>query len=440
MSDHYPSQLCVTPVSRLQGEVCVPGDKSISHRAIMLASIAQGDSEIKDFLWGSDTLATMDAFRHMGVTIRDNQQDQTVFVAGVGLRGLNPSPVALDMGNSGTAMRLLTGLLAGQHFSSELVGDASLSARPMQRVVTPLAQMQAAIKLSTHGTAPIRIDAVASLQAIDYHLPIVSAQVKSAVLLAGMYAQGETYVTVPGISRDHTERMLSSFGYPVTVVGNRISLVGGHQLQGSSVRVPADISSAAFFMVAASIVPNSLVTLVNVGINPSRLGVITLLRLMGADITLSHKRFFGAEPVADIVVKSARLHGIDIPQQQVPLAIDELPVLMIAAACAEGITRLSGAAELRVKESDRIDAMHKGLMALGIDCEATKDGMVVKGGRFQGGSVDSLGDHRIAMAFAVAACVAENPIDILHCENIQTSFPNFIDLARKLGFVIREKN
>lgn len=427
------SSIRASSTPKLQGEVRVPADKSLSHRAIMLASIAQGQSHIENFLFAEDNLATLNAFKAMGIAIDIDHPKKSVKIIGNGLHGLSESSSPLDMGNSGTAMRLLMGLLAGQRFSSCLVGDDSLSQRPMRRVADPLATMGAKIGLSDAGTAPIYIFPVSQLQGISYALPIASAQVKSALLLATLYAKGETSLRLPAVTRDHTERMLKAFGYPLQMSGNAVNLIAGHELKATHLKIPADISSAAFFMVAASVVPNSRILLRDVGINPTRTGVIHLLRLMGGDITLHNERFWGEEPVADIEIKSANLRGIDIPDDQVPLAIDELPVLMIAAACAKGITRLSGAAELRVKESDRIAAMEKGLRQLGICCEAQVDGIVINGGYFKGGIIDSVGDHRIAMAFAIAACVARSDITIKNCQNIRTSFPNFVELSQQIG-------
>jgi 3-phosphoshikimate 1-carboxyvinyltransferase len=340
------------------------------------------------------------------------------------------------MGNSGTAMRLLLGLLAGQAFDSCLVGDRSLSSRPMARVIEPLETMGAVIDAAEGGRAPLRVRGGRELKAIDYAMPVASAQVKSCLLLAGLYARGETVVREPAPTRDHSERMLRGFGCEVNSLDGVIRIAGGQRLAARDIDVPADVSSAAFFMVAASIAHGSRIRLRHVGINPTRTGVIDILRLMGADIEIDNAVEVGGEPVADITVNHARLRGIDIPRELVPLAIDEFPVLFVAAACADGITRLSGAEELRVKESDRIQVMADGLENLGIDSEVRPDGIVIEGGQLHGGAVDSHGDHRIAMAFSVASLVADGEIAIDDCANVGTSFPGFVDLARESGFRI----
>lgn len=426
--------LC-NPSGPVFGYVRVPGDKSISHRSIMLSSIAEGTTEITGFLHGDDSLNTLKAFQAMGVKIQ--QTDSEIIVQGVGRNGLQKPAGELDMGNSGTAMRLLVGLLSGQDFDSVLIGDESLSGRPMKRVIDPVEMMGAQIESQPGGTAPLKIFArEQGLQSIRYELPVASAQVKSCVLLAGLYADGVTEVIEPAPTRDHTERMLRGFGCEVTTDGNHISLQGGQNLTACNIEVPADISSAAFFMVAASITPDSELTLTHVGINPTRIGVIDILELMGADITLINEREVGGEPVADVVVKSAPLKGIEIPEHLVPLAIDEFPVLFVAAACARGTTVLTGAEELRVKESDRIQVMADGLNELGIHARATDDGIVIQGGQIHAGSVASHGDHRIAMAFAVASLRASGQIEISDCDNVNTSFPGFADLANHAGFNI----
>lgn len=421
----------------LRGKIRVPGDKSISHRSIIFGSIAEGRTTISGFLDGADCLATANAFRAMGVSI-NTQDDGLVVVDGVGLHGLTASKLPLDMGNSGTSMRLMSGLLAGQKFSTNLIGDQSLSVRPMNRVIKPLTRMGADISATAKNTAPLRIKSGATLQAIHYDLPVASAQVKSAVLLAGLYAVGETSVTEPAVTRDHTERMLQGFAYPIEVHGNRISLTGGGVLQAAEIDVPADISSAAFFMVAASIVPGSDVMLEHVGVNPTRTGVIDILRLMGARIDLENEREVGGEPVADIRIRSAQLHGIEIPSELVPLAIDEFPVVFVAAAVATGTTILRDAEELRVKESDRIQVMADGLSTCGIACEVLADGIIIEGGQLSGGKVHSQHDHRIAMAFTVAGLCSGEPIEIEDCANVSTSFPGFVELASRLGFNLEQ--
>lgn len=418
---------------QVNGKIRVPGDKSMSHRSIMLGSLAEGITEVEGFLEGEDALATLQAFRDMGVVI-EGPNNGRVKIHGVGLHGLQKPAGPLYLGNSGTSMRLLAGILAGQPFDSELTGDESLSKRPMNRVVKPLQAMGAKISAQGEkGLPPIKISGGQKLKSMDYTLPMASAQVKSCVLLAGLYAQGTTSVTEPAPTRDHTERMLRGFGYEVITDGAKASLQGGGTLTASHIDVPADISSAAFFMVAASIAPGSDLTLTHVGINPTRIGVINILRQMGADITLSNEAEVGGEPVADIRVKYAPLKGINIPKDQVPLAIDEFPVLFVAAACAQGTTVLTGAEELRVKESDRIQSMADGLIALGINAEATPDGIIIEGGQIGQGQVQSHGDHRIAMAFAVASLRAQGPIRILNCANVATSFPNFAELAQNVG-------
>ncbi len=420
----------------VRGRITVPGDKSISHRSIMLGSLAEGVTEVEGFLEGEDALATLAAFRAMGVAIEGPEAGRVV-IHGVGLHGLRPPTGPLYLGNSGTSMRLLAGLLAGQRFDSELTGDASLSRRPMRRVTRPLAEMGARIDTTPEGTAPLYIHGGQRLTAIDYDLPVASAQVKSAILLAGLYAEGRTCVREPAVTRDHTERMLRAFGYEVSRDDGGICLVGGGRLTATRIRVPADISSAAFFLVAATIAPGSELVIENVGINPTRTGVIDILRLMGADITVERERTFGDEPVADLRVRHAALRGIRIPEDLVPLAIDEFPVLFVAAALAEGETVLTGARELRVKESDRIQVMADGLAALGVAARPTEDGIVIQGGQgFTGGTVDSHGDHRISMAFSVASLRAQEPIRIRDCANVATSFPGFPELARRVGLSV----
>ncbi len=428
------TQFICTPGGRVNGNVRVPGDKSISHRSIILSSIAEGTSHISGFLTGEDSLNTISAFQLMGVPI-EREQDQ-VRVSGVGLHGLSKPDSDLDMGNSGTAMRLLLGLLAGQAFDSRLIGDSSLSSRPMQRVIEPLQAMGATIDSEPGGRAPLAIKGNRGLNAIEYDMPVASAQVKSCLLLAGLYASGETVVREPAPTRDHSERMLRGFGCEVLSDGAKISIRGNQALLARDIEVPTDISSAAFLMVAASIAVDSEITLQHVGVNPTRTGVIDILKLMGANIELSNQCDIGGEPVADITVRSARLSGIDIPAELVPLAIDEFPVLFVAAACADGTTRLSGAEELRVKESDRIQVMADGLMVLGIDAQAQTDGIVIQGGELGGGIIESHGDHRIAMAFSVASLRASREIRINECANVNTSFPGFVELAQQIGIRI----
>lgn len=425
----------VQPGGKLCGELRVPGDKSISHRSIMLGALAEGETRITGYLQGEDNLATLNAFRAMGVHI-DGPDEQRIIIQGVGLQGLRQPEAALYLGNSGTSMRLLAGLLAGQRFDSELHGDASLNKRPMERITKPLKQMGARVFTNNGGLPPLRIQGSQSLQGIRYDLAVASAQVKSCLLLAGLYAKGQTCIHEPVPTRDHTERMLLSFGYPVLHDDRRVCVQGGGRLKATHVEIPADISSAAFFMVGASITPGSEIILQGVGVNPTRMGVINILRHMGADISLQNEAEMGGEPVADICVRSSELQGITIPQDQVPLAIDEFPALFIAAACARGETVLHGARELRVKESDRILIMAEGLHALGIEVYHEEDGIVICGGTIQGGKVASHGDHRIAMAFAMAGLQAKGEICIDDCANVDTSFPGFIGLARQAGLAI----
>ena len=431
------------PGGRLNGRIRVPGDKSISHRSIMLGSLAEGTTEVEGFLEGEDALATLQAFRDMGVVIEGPNQGR-VTIHGVGLHGLQAPPGPIYLGNSGTSMRLLAGILAAQSFDTTLTGDASLSKRPMNRVANPLREMGAVIETAAEGRPPMVIRGGQRLKALDYTLPMASAQVKSCLLLAGLWAEGKTTTTEPAPTRDHTERMLRGFGYPVHVDGPQASVESGHTLTATHIEVPGDISSSAFFLVAASIAEGSDLTLEHVGINPTRTGVIDILRLMGADITLENQREVGGEPVADLHVRAARLKGIEIPEALVPLAIDEFPVLFVAAACAEGRTVLRGAEELRVKESDRIQVMADGLQALGVKCEPTADGIIIDGvghgvPAMGGGEVHGHGDHRIAMAFSVASLRASAPIRIHDCANVATSFPNFLGLCAQVGINVAEE-
>jgi 3-phosphoshikimate 1-carboxyvinyltransferase len=427
----------IEPGGKLLGELRVPGDKSISHRAVMLGSLAHGRTEVNGFLEGEDSLATLNAFRDLGVKI-EGPDEGKVCIHGVGMHGLTDPAAPLSLGNSGTSMRLLSGLFAGCGLTVTLVGDRSLSSRPMKRVIDPLTQMGALITAQPGGQAPLVISAGSLLKGIHYRLPMASAQVKSAVLLAGLYAQGQTCVTEPVPTRDHTERMLRGFGYAVQRKGDTVCLLGGGELQACTIDIPADISSATFFLVGASIAQGSEMVLKHVGINPTRDGVITLLRLMGAHIELLNTQEIGGEPVADIRVSAQGLRGIDIPEELVPLAIDEFPALFIAAACAEGVTRLRGARELRVKESDRIQVMADGLQVLGIQAEPTEEGICITGGQMRGGRVDSQGDHRIAMSFAMAGLRASDPIEISDIANVDTSFPGFLTLASGAGLQIQE--
>ncbi len=425
----------VQPGGTLTGRVRVPGDKSISHRSVMLGSLANGTTRVSGLLEGEDVLSTLAAFRAMGVQAQGPDKGNLV-IHGVGLHGLTAPRQPLDMGNSGTAMRLMAGILAGQAFDSELIGDESLSKRPMKRVSEPLNSMGAAISSADGGRPPLRIKGGQKLHGIDYAMPVASAQVKSSLLLAGLYANGETSVTEPAPTRDHTERMLRGFGYAVETQGARIRVRGGGSLKACTIDVPADISSATFFLVGASIAPGSDLVLEHVGINPTRIGVLNILKLMGANLELLNACEVGGEPVADIRVRAAKLHGIRIPEDQVPLAIDEFPAIFIAAACADGETVLTGAHELRVKESDRIAVMAQGLKQLGIDARETPDGIVIQGGPLRGGTVESHGDHRIAMSFAMGALRSIGTITIKDCKNVATSFPAFPELATRAGLAV----
>lgn len=428
------------PGGHIGGTIKVPGDKSISHRAIMLGALAEGTTRISNFLEGADCLATLKAFAEMGVDIQ-RPESATVVVHGVGMHGLQAPGAMLDVGNSGTSMRLMAGLLCAQAFDSVLTGDESLRRRPMARVIDPLASMGASIT-SEKSTAPLKIRGCQALHGIRYEMPVASAQVKSCLLLAGMYASGVTEVIEPAPGRDHSERMLQAFGYDLQMKAGSVALCGGGALTATDVEVPNDISSAAFFMVAAAIVPGSEVLLSSVGINPTRGGVIRVLKTMGTDIEILNERVLGGEPVADIQVRGSKLSGINIDPELVPLAIDEFPALFIAAACAEGETILSGAEELRVKESDRIQVMADGLQALGIEAGVRPDGIRIVGkgseGQLSGGVIDSHGDHRIAMSFAIAALRASDSVTIRDCTNVDTSFPGFVDLARSAGLRIEQ--
>jgi len=434
------SHYVVQPVVATAGAIRVPGDKSISHRALMLGSLAEGITDVRGFLESEDCLATMKAMRALGVVV-ERPGAQEVRVHGVGLQGLKAAGHALDMGNSGTAMRLMTGLLSGQSFDSELIGDASLMQRPMERAAAPLRLMGAQIATSD-GKPPVKISGSAALKGIHYDLPVASAQVKSAVLLAALYAQGATSVVEPAITRDHTERMLLAFGCKVETDDGKVTVEPPPQLTACSLEVPGDFSSAAFFLVAGSISRGAGLTIRGVGINPTRTGLLDILALMGADLRLVNHRSAGAEPVADIEVHPAQLKGIHVPEHLVPLAIDEFPALFIAAACAQGETIVTGAEELRVKESDRIAVMAEGLRALGVQCEVLPDGMRIQGRpqghAFSGGKVHSHGDHRIAMSFTVASLRAAAAIDIQDVANVATSFPGFIHTARSAGLDLTE--
>ena len=415
----------------------MPGDKSISHRSIMLGSIANGVTNISGFLEGEDSLATLKAFQQMGVQIE--RAGSNITIHGVGKYGLKSPSEPLDLGNSGTSIRLMSGLLSAQSFNSQLCGDESLSKRPMARVIEPLSMMGAVID-SYGSKPPLSITGNQKLSAINYTLPVASAQIKSCLLLAGLYAEGETCIIEKSTTRDHTERMLRGFGYSVNSSNGQISLMGGGELNACDIEVPSDISSAAFFIVAASIAKEADITLSAVNINPTRTGILDILALMGANITLTDERVVAGELVADIRVCSAELRGINIPQELVPLSIDEFPVIFIAASCATGETLLTGAKELRVKESDRIQVMADGLTILGIENEVLEDGIRIQGGEFsqQNSVIKSYHDHRISMSFAIASSRSKYDIKIEGVDNVQTSFPNFVELANRIGMNIEE--
>ena len=424
----------VNPSSLTGGTVTVPGDKSISHRAVMFNAIAKGSATVSGFLAGEDCLCTIQALRDMGVSI-EQPEPTVVRIHGKGLHGLSRPDAPLYMGNSGTAMRLFAGLLSGQTFQTELTGDASLSGRPMNRIIEPLSSMGADLG-SNGGKPPLRIPGASRISGITYEMPVASAQVKSAIMLAGLYSTDETVLIEPDVSRDHTERMFEAMGLDVTRGDLQVSMRGGQQPQALDLAVPADLSSAAFPLVATLLSDDSELTIENVGINPTRTGVLQILSAMGADLDISNERMMGAEPVADITARSSNLQGIDVDPALVSLAIDEFPLLFVAAAAASGITRFSGIAELRVKESDRIGAMAQGLLALGGRVEEFPDGAVVHGGPLRGGSARSHGDHRIAMAFSVAAAKTHEQTVIEDTEAVNTSFPGFVDCMKSVGLDI----
>lgn len=434
-------QFDVQPGGRLHGTIRVPGDKSISHRSVILGALAQGTSNVTGFLPGEDTLNTLRAFEAMGVRV-ERWAEADLRIHGVGLEGLKAPSGDLDCGNSGTGMRLLAGLLAGQRFPTRLIGDESLSRRPMRRVLDPLARMGALVRATAAGTAPLAIEPVPGglLKAIDYVSPVASAQVKSCVLLAGLYADGPTAVTEPVATRDHSERMLAAFGAQLTVDGLKVSILPRPSLQAQNIVVPSDFSSAAFFLVGAAIAPGSDLTIQAVGMNPRRTGLLDCLREMGAHIDVLEPRTEGGEPVADLRIRGSDLKGIEVPSARVADMIDEFPALFVAAACAQGVTVIRGAEELRVKESDRLASMAAGLRTLGIRVEESTDGAVIHGGVLTGGVIDSHGDHRIAMSFAIAGLRASGPIRILDCANVATSFPGFAQLAHGAGLGLAVTN
>ncbi|MBK7250848.1 MAG: 3-phosphoshikimate 1-carboxyvinyltransferase [Gammaproteobacteria bacterium] len=435
MSTAAPEQRWyVTPAREVGGTVTIPGDKSISHRALMLGGIAEGETSIEGFLASEDCLATLAALRALGVRI-ERPAPTRVIVQGAGSEGLEPPGAPLDLGNAGTAMRLFMGLLAPQRFDSTLIGDRSLMRRPMERVAEPLRRMGAEIHTRA-GLPPVEVRGGRALHGIDFHMPMASAQVKSAVLLAGLRAIGTTAIAEPAPTRDHTERMLEGFGARLRREGTAVAISGGQRLRGTHIEVPGDFSSAAFFLVAGCLGAERGLTLRRVGINPTRTGLLEMLSAMGADIQVHPLGDPGPEPVADIEVRASHLRGIEVPERLVPLAIDEFPIFFIAAAAASGESVVRGAGELRVKESDRLAVMAEGLTRLGIRNELLPDGMRIWGGAFQGGTVHAHGDHRIAMSFAVASLRARARIEIRDVANVATSFPDFVALARAAGLQI----
>jgi 3-phosphoshikimate 1-carboxyvinyltransferase len=426
----------VLPTRTIAGTVRVPGDKSISHRALMLGAIADGRTDVHGFLPGDDCLATLAAIRALGISVV-RHDETSVSIEGRGMHGLQAPAGPLDMGNSGTAMRLFAGLLAGQPFGVTLTGDESLCRRPMERVAAPLRQMGADI-VTSKGCPPLLIRGGRHLHGIRYAMPVASAQVKSALLLAGLYAEGETSVSEPAMTRDHTERMLRAFGCNVGRDGATVRLNGGARLSAAAIDVPGDLSSAAFLIIAACLAESGDLVIENVGLNPSRAGILDILRLMGAEIEVRAASNSSPEPIGSIRVRPSALRGAAIPPGLVPLAIDEFPLVFMAAALATGETIVSGAAELRHKESDRIRSMVDGLRTLGIDADELPDGARIRGGTLHGGTVDSLGDHRVAMSFAVGATRADGPVTILDTANVRTSYPGFVGQARAIGMAIEE--
>ena len=428
----------VLPSDLKGGTVTVPGDKSISHRALLLGAVADGQTVVEGFLAGDDCLATLASLNALGVFISRDDDATTVRIDGVGLNGLSKPDKALNLGNSGTGMRLLTGLLCGQGFDCTLTGDASLSSRPMHRIIEPLSQMGASLD-SDDGNPPLFVHGGRVLKGIHYTLPVASAQVKSAILLAGLYAKGETVIIERTVTRDHTERMLRAMGAAVSGDAGHIRLQATGRLEATSIQVPADLSSAAFMILAALIAKDAEVLISKVGVNPTRTGVIEVLREMGGDISIENPQLFGEEPVADIRVKSSVLHGIGVDPSLVSLAIDEFPVLFVAAANAVGSTRFSGIGELRVKESDRISAMATGLRQMGIKIDESEDAAEIHYGEPSGAIIDSFGDHRVAMSFAVAATIADSAVRVRNIDAVDTSFPGFSDVMRSLGVSISKE-
>jgi len=422
------------PVSELTGRMNVPGDKSVSHRALMLGAIAEQPVTVKGFLEGEDCIATRRALEQMGAEIETLDRGH-LRVHGRGPEGLSAPAAPLDLGNSGTGIRLMTGLVAGLSMGVTLTGDASLRRRPMERVAGPLRLMGADVR-TTGGCPPIVVEPGSGLRGIEYVMPVASAQVKSAILLAALSAEGETVIQQPGVSRDHTERMLAALGAAISFDDRVVRMLGPCRLHGGDIGVPGDFSSAAFFLVAGLLAAPGGLTIEGVGVNPTRVGLLRMLEAMGGDIEMLNLRQLSGEPVADIRVRQSRLRAIDVEPQWVPLAIDEFPVFFVAAALADGVTRVTGAQELRHKESDRIDAMAQALRAIGGEVEARPDGMLVRGGALQGGRVDSRGDHRVAMAMAVAGAMSREGVIVEDTDNVATSFPGFVESAQSVGLEI----
>lgn len=422
----------ITKKTHMKGTVAVPGDKSISHRAVMFGSLAQGTTEITHFLQGADCLSTIDCFRRMGIEVE--QTPSAILVHGKGLHGLQKPSTILDCGNSGTTTRLISGILAAQNFDVTLTGDESIQKRPMKRIMTPLSEMGARItSVNGTGCAPLHIEGT-TLKGIHYDSSVASAQVKSCVLLAGLYADGQTSVTEPSLSRNHTEIMLNYFGANVTSAGTTATVTPEPVLTGRKVNVPGDISSAAYFIAAAMLVPNSEILLQNVGINPTRDGILRVFKDMGADITFVNENCDNGEPTADLLIRTSSLHGVTVGGDIIPTLIDEIPMIAVAAAFAEGTTIIKDAAELKVKESNRIDTVVTGLKAMGCDIEATDDGMIIHGGKaLHGAVIDSKKDHRIAMSFAIGALAADGVTEIIDADCVNISYPGFYEDLERLS-------
>ena len=433
-----PEQYIVYPSNSISGTISVPGDKSISHRSLILLSISEGEAKISGLLESDDCLSTLKIFRILGVSITKNNNGD-YYVKGKGINGLKKTSDVLNCGNSGTSMRLLAGLLCGQKFASCLIGDESLNLRPMERISSPLGMMGANIKLSKNSTAPINIFPTEKLLPIEYKMPIDSAQIKSSIILASLYAKDKTNIIENIATRDHTENMINYLGGSIKKINNTITVNPQNKLISRDVDVPGDISSAMFIIVGCIISENSEVLIKNVGINDLRTGGIEILQLMGADIEFSNLKNYGPEKVGDILVKSSKLKGIEIPNKYIASAIDEFPILFIAAACASGKTILKNAEELKYKESDRLSVMSKGLLECNIDSFLFDDGIEINGGKISGGTIDSYGDHRIAMSFAIAGLISKDPITILNTENVSTSFPEFFSLIKEMGLKIKRE-